>query len=302
MENHVGSQIVDISRPWRFAKRARAATGPVLTPRPIGPTPMWVQRLQEVLGPWAIGYAFGAAHTDIATNQTALYGYTQGLTRSWTQPSQPGKRWAADSRCNLASVSKFIAAVAIVKFLPTISKTINDTFLPLIRDRLGSSFTPGRHVDQVTIKQLLTMTSGLEIDTDLRFHGEADIWSFLRSYLHKDVTGVLDYNNTNFTVLQAIIEAQTGGSFVDWLRQNVLKPMGIDIDDEQAFSATPDPEGTATLAYRDATDHRVGQVHRTDPGRGRWWIDHLSRVAAQVHGRIARRNCSHAQPNRGDVA
>src|SRR5205823_8185210 len=70
------------------------------------------------------------------SNQTALYSYTQGLTRSWTQPSQPGKGWAADSRCNLASVSKFITAVAIVKFLPTISKTINEIGRASCRERV----------------------------------------------------------------------------------------------------------------------------------------------------------------------
>jgi CubicO group peptidase (beta-lactamase class C family) len=90
-----------------------------------------------------------------------------------------------------------------------------------------------------------------------------DIWSFLRTYLAAQNVpssapgNVYAYSNTNFTILQALIDILTGhgdanpSCYPTYVSDNVLRPMGINLG---IFNPTPDPSSTAALSYSSATD------------------------------------------------
>ena len=102
------------------------------------------------------------------------------------------------------------------------------------------------------------MKSGMVVDQSLN----GDLWPFLASYLQQNLIGTPGvtgaYSNTNFTILQALIDKIAGPNYqgyVDYVNRNVLIPMKIDT---RIFNATPDPESDATLYYSSQGDESPG--------------------------------------------
>jgi hypothetical protein len=250
-------KIVDLNE---LPRAVPAGAAPAAVPAvPMAPTPLWVQSLRDNLGRWAKGFAFAVAQTD-GNGVTTTFSQTANLSRSMVENPNPGLPWTSATRCNLASVSKFITGAAMVKFMPLISANLDSQFWPLIQGQFPSTFQPGQGVASVTLGQLLTMKSGMEPNGALTFNSILD---FLTEYLAKPLTaapGVEQYSNTNFTILQDVIEYNVvknnwGTSYVDWVTRNILRQMGIA---QTVFNATPDLYTSATLYYRDSTDCKQG--------------------------------------------
>jgi CubicO group peptidase (beta-lactamase class C family) len=216
------------------------------------PEPEWQQIFQKVIGGTAEGYAYKVMKGGAVVAQGVHY------ARSASDP--PQTTWTADTRISLASVSKAITAVAVLKLLGEKGLSINDKFYPIVQSQFPQH---GSGVDTVTIKDLLTMKSGMVSDGTLN---PPDLWVFLKQYLTQGLVATpgqtYAYSNTNFTILQAIIDVLTGHGGVmpdyyeTYVRDKVLVPMGIN---PQVFSATPDPQTTATLTYSNSSDSRHGQ-------------------------------------------
>lgn len=215
------------------------------------PEPQWQQIFQNALGQQAEGYAYKVV------KGATVAGEGIHFTRSQADP--PHTAWTMDTRMHLASVSKAITAVAVLKLLGDKGLSINDKFYPLVASQFPQH---GTGVDTVTIKDLLTMKSGLVEDGTLN---PPDIWAFLRQYLQQNLVGTpgqtYDYSNTNFTILQALIDVLTGHGGVmpdyyeTYVRDHVLVPMGIN---PQIFNAVPDPQVISNLAYSNSGDLRNG--------------------------------------------
>lgn len=216
------------------------------------PEPQWQQVFQNALGTTAEGYAYAVLKGGTLVAQGVHY------ARSANDP--PHTTWTTDTRLSLASVSKAITAVAVLKLLGEKGLSINDKFYPLVASQFPQH---GPGVDTVTIKDLLTMKSGMVVDGTLN---PTSIWDFLKQYLTQGLVGTpgqtYAYSNTNFTILQALVDVLTGHGGVmpdyyeTYVRDKVLVPMGIN---PQVFSANPDPQNTATLTYSDSSDTRHGQ-------------------------------------------
>ncbi|MEP7286445.1 MAG: serine hydrolase domain-containing protein [Chloroflexota bacterium] len=212
------------------------------------PTPQWDRYFQAVLGETE-GYAYAVARSGQVVSQGA-----SGFVRSQYEPENPNVQWTDDKRINLASVSKPITAVAVLKFLEQHSNySLDTTFYSLISNKIPQV---GEGVDTVTIKNLLTQKSGLVPDGSLG----GDLWPFLTEYLSNGLVGTpgetYAYSNTNFTILQAVIENITNQTYVDYVTQNILTPMNINAS---VFNATPDDENSATLSYNNLSDTRPGK-------------------------------------------
>jgi uncharacterized protein (TIGR03437 family) len=86
-----------------------------------------------------------------------------------------------------------------------------------------------------------------------------DFWGYLNTYLAQPLVGTPGvtsyYDNTNFSILQGVIEVVSGMAYVDFVTQYVLSPAGID---PSIFSATPDPQASAALTYSGPDDTRPG--------------------------------------------
>jgi len=63
------------------------------------------------------------------------------------------------------------------------------------------------------------------------------------------------YDNTNFSILQGVIEEVSGMSYIDFATKYVLTPAGLN---PAILSATPEPQSTAALTYSGPGDTRQG--------------------------------------------
>jgi CubicO group peptidase (beta-lactamase class C family) len=266
---------------------------------------------------WAVAKAGGVFHDGAA-----------GLARSM---GDGGVLFTAQTRLHIASISKGITAVAVLKLLADegydLTKLDQVKMLDLLCkhdpsigpdwDRCPNPYGPG--IDQVTVKQLLTMTSCLPINQGYPNVAYTDNtkWNWLSNFLANSSQSCADtcttcnnnkgnncccngtssyccngdcsnnttyyYNNNNFVILEAIIEAQRGQSYESWVQQHVLAPMGIDTT---VFSAVPDPQSSSALTYLDSTDTTTGVYwgDLTFIGPGGWIAsaDELVKFAAGV--------------------
>ncbi len=229
--------------PSKSLNRTRASHGPRRTG--VSPTPKWKSVFQVNLGN-VPGYAYAVAHHGRVVDEGA-FGYAR------TSLDAPETPWTMDTRIHLASVSKPITAVSLLKILAHHQISIDQSFYPLVQSRCSVA---GTGVATVTIKNLLEMLSGLAEDGTLN---TPNIWTFLSTYLANPLAGTPGvtsvYSNTNFTILQAIISlladpANQGGDgiapYVRYVTDHVLKPSGIH---SSTFNPDPDPVATSTLAY-----------------------------------------------------
>jgi CubicO group peptidase (beta-lactamase class C family) len=217
------------------------------------PEPEWDQVFQKALSQ-SMGYSYFVMHSGQVV--------TQGVNYARASQDPPRETWTADTRINLASVSKSVTAVAVMKLLSDYGHAVDDPFYPLVKNQFPNV---GPGVDKVTIRNLLEMKSGMVVDGTLN---PANIWTFLSTYLQAQNVpptapgNVEAYSNTNFTILQALIDCVTGHGgenpdyYVTYVSQKVLTPMGINLG---VFNATPEEANSATFSYSSASETLHGQ-------------------------------------------
>ena len=228
-----------------------AANGLVLTAVSAYPNaPDFDDYFAANVQPYVMGYAYSLGYNGQVVSQG--YGYSRGPH----QAVNPGTPFTPASRSNLASVSKWITAIALeVLILKYPAITLDTPFWPLI-----SSMVPNPHpsVKTVTLRNLATMKSGmLTPPNEGPFYG--NLWPYLNTYLAMPLVGTpgvtYSYNNENFTCLQGVFDQVTGVDYVTWVTENVLVPAGIDTS---VFNPVPDSQATATLSYLGPNDPATG--------------------------------------------
>ena len=194
-----------------------AASGLVLTGVSAYPNaPDFDDYFAANIQPFVMGYAYSLGYNGQVVSQG--YGYSRGPQ----QPANPSTPFTPPSRSNLASVSKWITAIAIeALILKYPSVTLDTPFWPLI-----SSMVPNPHpsVKTVTLRNLVTMKSGMQTPpNEGPFYG--NLWPYLNTYLAMPLVGTpgvtYSYNNENFTILQGVFDQVTGVDYVTWVTQNV---------------------------------------------------------------------------------
>jgi CubicO group peptidase (beta-lactamase class C family) len=213
-----------------------------------GPSPQWAKVFQRAMGAGLGGYAYV-----IARNGKPVDSGQSGYTR---MPQDGAASWSTDSRCNLASVSKTVTATATMYMVQQgLISSVNDCFWPYLRPLLPK-VVPNTGVDTVTIAELLIMVSRLKEDGTL--YAKPGVLEFLAKYLQDNPIvprQLYVYSNTNFTILQAMIEsiAREKGyaGYVDYVNREIFAPMHVDT---ASFSPVPDGKKQATLAYVQALD------------------------------------------------
>jgi CubicO group peptidase (beta-lactamase class C family) len=207
------------------------------------PSPKWSKVFHDSLGNGLGGYAYVITQNGQVT-ESGQFGYTR-------MPADGESPWSIHSRCNLASVSKTVTATAVLHMVQEgLISSVNDHFWPYLQPLLPNVI-PAPGVDTVTISELLIMVSRLKKNGTL--YAKPDFLYFLSKYLADNA--LIDrqlyiYSNTNFTLLQGVIEsiAQSKGykGYVDYVNREIFAAMGVDLS---VFSPVPDPKTTATLGY-----------------------------------------------------
>ncbi len=170
-------------------------------------------------GKLAGGYAFEVLHAGKVVAAGA-----EGWARTPWQPERPSIKWTLEKPMGVASVSKTVTAVAMLKLLEEErgAFSLDDPFWPHIRQ-----ICPQAHADvkQVTIRQLLRHRSGFKAIDDC--NDVKSLEKLLEMPLaHKPGT-YEEYQNNNYYILRLVIEQIGRTQYTPYVKQHVLKPMGI---------------------------------------------------------------------------
>jgi hypothetical protein len=123
----------------------------------------------------------------------------------WAQtPDDKGEGWTEETKMHVASVSKFLTAVAMVKCLddagiPYSAKIIN--YLP-------DYWTKGNNIEDIQFQHLLTQTSGFASNPA----SSASDYLFMKNMVATGIPGVgsYDYENMNFGLCRILIPIVNG--------------------------------------------------------------------------------------------
>ncbi|MBR6698556.1 MAG: serine hydrolase [Bacteroidaceae bacterium] len=131
--------------------------------------------------------------------------------------------WRKDYRHTMYSVSKTFTSVAVGMCIQDSLIALSDTIGKFIS--MPASAT--RNVRAITVRDLLTMQSGIPVDTKMRIHET----EWLRAYLSKKNTSVPGtrwaYDSIMSYILSAIVQKATGRMLMDFLQDRLFLPLGI---------------------------------------------------------------------------
>jgi CubicO group peptidase (beta-lactamase class C family) len=125
------------------------------------------------------------------------------LIWNWAQtPADLNQGWTEDTRMHVASVSKFLTAVGLVKVLE--SKKIS--YDAAIVDYLPTYWSKGSNINKITFRHLLTHRAGFATNSS------ASDYIFMKSKVAGGVSNVgsYDYENMNFGLCRILIPIING--------------------------------------------------------------------------------------------
>ena len=141
----------------------------------------------------------------------------------------------------LSSVSKMFTAVTIAKLVERKQLSFDSTLGSLLPE-----YPSAETRDQVTVRHLLTMSSGIpdlfrvpefwaQVTT---LKSPTDFWRFFATSPLQFRPGTQwSYSNSNFLLLGAIIERQTGRAFTSVVEAELFRPLGMTSIRYEAFGS-----------------------------------------------------------------
>lgn len=205
------------------------------------------------------------------------------VAEAWWDPFVP------DEPHLMFSVSKSVTATAVGIAVAAGLLSVDDRVVDLLPDDAPSD--PGENLAAMTVRDLLTMTSGHGTDTmnftlhNLHVPGESWARDILAApVMHKPGTRFL-YNTGATYLVSAILHRLTGQRLLDWLTPRLFDPLGI-------TGATWEqcPRGIDVGGYGlTLTTEQLATLGQLWLQRGRWgdrqlvpaaWVDEMT--AAQV--------------------
>ena len=136
-----------------------------------------------------------------------------------------------DTNFRIASVSKILTAVTVLKLVEQGLLQLDEPIVGLVADTLGLPLADGR-ARNITIRQLLSQTSGISNFLKVFFDaGTYDQMGMLTEALGETLASepgsTFKYGNVNYVLLGKAIERATGLSYQDAVQQIVLAPLGL---------------------------------------------------------------------------
>lgn len=220
-------------------------------------------RLRSRMDTLAAGDWFSGVVT-VTRNGRRLFAEARGLADREAQ--RPNR---LDTRFNLASMNKMFTAVAIAQLAEAGRLSFDDPVGRHLPD------WPNRVVrDQVTIRQLLSHTSGMGLywgspryrETRERIRTVADyVALFAEDTLLAPPGDRFIYSNNGFVTLGAIVERVTGTSYYDYVADRILAPAGMT---ETGFPAVDERGPAFAVGYTvPGSTGRMPDMSRPAPAR-----------------------------------
>ncbi len=140
------------------------------------------------------------------------------------EAAEPGDRF------RIASISKTLTSIAVLQLVEDGVVALDEPVGGRVASSLGIA-DPAARVDAITVRQLLTHTSGFGKYDGVFFRGQAtdcrDAATIgLRSPLSGSPGGSYRYSNMNYCVAGLLLEALTGRSYESVVYEQVLTPLG----------------------------------------------------------------------------
>jgi CubicO group peptidase (beta-lactamase class C family) len=145
--------------------------------------------------------------------------------------SKSSRQVNVDTSFRIASISKILTAVTVLKLVEQGELELDEPIVGLIADSLGVSLADER-ARNITIRQLLSHTSGISNFLKIFFDaGAYDQMGMLTVALGETLASepgsTFKYGNVSYVLLGKAIEQATGLSYQDATRQLVLAPLGL---------------------------------------------------------------------------
>ena len=174
---------------------------------------------QHCDGKLAAGYAFEVMQKGKVVAEEA-----QGWARAPWESDHPSVAWTLDKPMGIASVSKTITAVALLRLWQETGRTfsLDAPFWPHIK-----AICPEASADAktVTIRQLLQHKTGFKKGLDCA--SPQDVENLLKQPLEFPAGTHAQYDNNNFYIARLVLEQTGHVQYTPYVKEHVLKPMGI---------------------------------------------------------------------------
>ncbi len=151
--------------------------------------------------------------------------------------STAGKNRQADDNAPVASLSKAITAVCVIKAMTSNGIDPSATLVEVMPNTLADLEISDQRLLDVTIAQLLLHNSGIQtahisaLGTDIpTMRQEQKLWQleFIAvDGLSADPGSGFEYANANYLILGIVIESVVAEDYETWCRREVLGPLGI---------------------------------------------------------------------------
>lgn len=123
------------------------------------------------------------------------------------------------------SLCKSVIGMAIGLMMGEGKLGLDDKVVEIFKSRTG--LFGSLRLKDITVRHLLTMTSGINFNECGAVAGNDWVKGFLDSSTHDTPGTVFDYNSMNSYLLSAIVKEITGEPLMDYLRPRLWEPLGI---------------------------------------------------------------------------
>lgn len=142
------------------------------------------------------------------------------ISEGWWQP------YGKELRHTMFSVSKSFTSTAVGLAISENEFKLTDKVTSFFLNSLPD--TIAQHMKDMTVRDLLTMSVGMDVDPIGRARGSSD-WPklFLESPVEHKPGTVFKYNNMATFMLSAIVQKATGQTTFEYLKPRLFEPLGI---------------------------------------------------------------------------
>lgn len=203
---------------------------PLTAPETVGINSQRLQRAFEHLRSW-LDHGIATAIASVVVRHGKVAGSFYGGTLT---PNSPASPVTSESLFHLASIGKPMTALAVMRLVEAGQISLEDPVMAILPDFAGNAH------DSITVRHLLTHTSGLPQDPDLTglpagATTAEELPSYLKAPLAVPVGSKVEYSNVGYGILGLIVEAISGQTFPQYMREQLFEPIGM----QRAYLAPP---------------------------------------------------------------
>ncbi len=157
---------------------------------------------------------------------------------------EKNRKMTVNTVCRVESISKPVTAWGLMRLL---EQGLVDLDRPITHYIKKWRFPQSAYsIERVTVRMLLSHTSGMPLGTIGELYNPGGEVPSLRDRLSRDAVLIREpgsefsYSNTGFNLIELLIEEVTGQSFSEYMRKNILLPLGM-YHSSFSWSASFDP-------------------------------------------------------------